>query len=70
MFESPLSVQYYVYSSKGIEIDVLERNFDGSITLRGIANGIQEKHIYYGYSKRDAIKAFKNHLNGIKNRKD
>lgn len=70
MFESPLSVQYYIYNRGGIEIDSLEVNRNGSITLRGSANGIQEKNTYYGYSKRDAIKAFKNYLNGIKNRKD
>ena len=69
MFESPLTVQYYIYNRGGIEIDSLEVNRNGSITLRGSANGIQEKNTYYGYSKRDAIRLFKNHLNGIKNRK-
>ena len=48
----------------GGKIMVIETNrVNGALVVYAIINGYLEQQMYIGYSKRDAIKAFKQHYN-------
>ena len=55
---------YVSYKKYGGKIMVIESNrVNGALIVSAIVNGYLEKQMYIGYSKRDAVKAFKQRYN-------
>ena len=47
-------------TNKGARIMIIERQGNGSLLISDIVDGYLLKQVYYFYSKREAIKLFKN----------
>jgi hypothetical protein len=49
-----------ITTNKGARIMIIERQGNGSLLISDIVDGYLLKQVYYFYSKREAIKLFKN----------
>ena len=44
---------------------IIEYNLSGSMTISDIVEGYRVKRIFFGYTKREAIKAFKQYVESL-----